>query len=294
MECVRVLLRAPLRVLKIVALLAWGVSGVLVLLTILQVRGVVAPELWAAVLGRATAVAPRAAASPLERSSRVPVVEAEFASGEEAPAAGRAFLGFRLPDDGFSPERRQRFEIIPALSRVGFDAATPIDTFSAISSDVCGFGEASPADPEAQPRGRLVVHTRSLSTGDAGRDRILHEGLRADRHPEIEFSVDSFETQELDLGSLALVGQAHCTMQVCGSEQRLTVPVKVCIDSRRQLTVEGEVALSLSAMGVEVGSTLGVPMISDEITMWFGIRARPSPGAAASLETTAWELAHAR
>ena len=280
------------KTIKTVALLAWLGSGLLLLLTILQLRGALAPDLLERWVGRAPSTGVDESPS---NEPRWPVVEADPVSSTEASLPeGRAFLGFRLPAEGFSAQRRLRYEIIPELSRVGFDAVTPIDTFSAVSSTVRGYGEARPADPQARPHAQLVVETSSLSTGDPGRDQKLRDGLKADRHPEICFALDSFETGRLDLRTMSLTGRALCTMRVCGGEHRLEVPVEMKIDSAGRLVMQGEVPLSLSEMGVEVDTALGIPVLSDEIKMWFGIRGRLAKPMKASAPTLARELADAR
>jgi polyisoprenoid-binding protein YceI len=191
---------------------------------------------------------------------------------EPKPVTSR-FLGFQVPQAiSIQPDRPQRFEIVPALSRVGVDMNTPIGSVTAKSSPTRGELVAIPRRPEAQTTAWMVVKTAGLSTGDRNRDAMIHDALRAKSHPEIRVTLRSLKVAKM--GTRKLTGTADCTMWICGQTQRLRVAVEAQRDHRQLLVVKGQVKLKLSKMGVEVPRTLGIPLIHDEITLWLAVRGR--------------------
>jgi polyisoprenoid-binding protein YceI len=205
-------------------------------------------------------------------------------NNKKTSVAPRRFLGFELPDSNkMKPSERQRFEIVPSLSQVGVDMTTPIGSFTAKSARISGDLAAAPKTPAAEPTAWLVVRTSSLCTGDRKRNAMLHDALRAKAHPEIRFTLRSLKVRKVDLEARKLTGTASCTMWICGRAQRLQFSVEAHLDQACRLVLKGETKLKLSKMGVVVPRTFGIPLISDEITLWLGVRGRhlgaePRPG----------------
>ena len=200
-------------------------------------------------------------------------------NNQKISAAQRHFLGFELPiGNSVKLDERQRFEIVPALSRVGVDLNTPIGSVTAKSSRVSGGLVAAPKSPDAGPTAWLVVKTATLCTGDQKHDAMIHDALEARAHPEIRFTLRSFTVTKMGVGGRKLTGTASCTMWICGQALRLRVPVEVhqgqAQGHGQLLVVKGEVKLKLSEMGVKVPRTFGIPLIYDEITLWLGVRGR--------------------
>jgi len=197
---------------------------------------------------------------------------------QNTSVAQRRFLGFELPiGNSVKQDVRQRFEIVPALSRVGVDLSTPIGGVTAKSSRVTGGLVAVPKSPDAKTTAWLVVKTAGLSTGDRKHDAMIHDALEAKAHPEICFTLRSFKVTKMDRQARKLVGTARCTMWICGKAHRLEIPVEAHQERARGgglLVVKGEVTIKLSKMGVKVPRTFGIPLIYDEITLWLGVRGR--------------------
>ena len=198
---------------------------------------------------------------------------------QSTPVAERHFLGFKLPNgNSVKLDERQRFEIVPALSRVGVDLSTPIGSVTAKSSRVSGGLVAAPKSPDAGPTAWLVVKTATLCTGDRQHDAMIHDALEAKAHPEIRFTLRSFTVSKMDLGGRKLTGTADCTLWICGQALKLRVLVEAhqgqAQGHGQLLVVKGEVKLKLSEMGVKVPRTFGIPLIHDEITLWLGVRGR--------------------
>lgn len=197
--------------------------------------------------------------------------------GEPVARPRRSFLAFQLPSDDFRFDERRAWTVVPALSRVGFDARTTLHDFSAVTSAVEGELEAdlSGADPAA--RASIRVQAASLASGNGERDEGMREHLAVTEHPELAFELARFEPQEVDPVAQRAAGRAHGRMSVRGVTREVAMEVRLSIDDARRLCVEGEMPLDLTSFAVAVPSKLGVISMEKEVKVWVSLRLRAKP-----------------
>jgi polyisoprenoid-binding protein YceI len=211
--------------------------------------------------GAAPASAPASAATPPEPA-------------QPAGTRRKSFLAFDVPPDSFAFDRRQRFAIVPALSRVGFDAKSTLHDFSGVTSKVDGTFSVNLARPGEKPSGKIAVEAASLSTGLADRDSDMRKTLDVERFQTLTFEWTGFEAGAVDAKAQTVEGTATGKLSIRGQTRDVSLPVKVAVDSSRRVSIEGELALKLGDYGVVPPSQLGVIKVADELKLWIALRAR--------------------
>lgn len=196
-----------------------------------------------------------------------------------APRKKRGFLAFRLPSQGFDFNRRQRFEIITSLSRVGFDAKSTLHDFTGVSSDVSGQLILNLGDAATGIGGAVSANAKALKTGVAGRDENMYEHLATTQHPDLVFQVEGFETTQADEKSMTVSGTILGTMTIRGVSQKISMPVEISVDPSRRLVLEGQMPLDITDYDIAVPTQFGVIGMEEEVSVWVSLRAR-SLGAA--------------
>jgi polyisoprenoid-binding protein YceI len=186
----------------------------------------------------------------------------------------RSFLSFALPGDGFAFDQLQRFEIIPSLSRVGFDAKSTLHDFTGVTSAVRGSVVARLSAPGQDAAARIEADAAALDTGLADRNAAMREHLASDAHPKIVFELRDFEPAAVDSAARQVSGTVAGSMTVRGVTRPLSMPVRLSVDDRMRLVVEGESPLLLSDFRVPVPSQLGIIGMQDEVRIWISLRAR--------------------
>lgn len=221
----------------------------------------------------------QASAAPGSAARPFPVAAAP-APAAGKPQARKSFLAFELPSDDFRFDERRTWAVLPALSRIGFDARTTLHDFTATTSVLEGELEADLSKSGETPRARLAVQAATLASGDAARDEEMRARLSVEQHPTLEFELTRFEPDEMDAAALRASGVAHGRMRVHGVTQEVAMRVKLSIDAARRLCVEGEMALDLTRFGVPVPNKLGLITMEKEVKVWISLRLRAHPRSA--------------
>lgn len=206
----------------------------------------------------------------------VPEAASEPAPAPEAPRR-KSFLAFKLPSDDFRFDERRTWTILPALSRVGFDAKTTLHDFTATTSTLEGELEADLSRPADAPRARLSVQAATLVSGNGDRDEAMKEHLAVVANPKLDFELTRFEVEALDLAGMKATGTAHGRMTVRGVTRDMAMPVRLSIDDARRLCVEGEMPLDLTTFEVPVPSKLGLISMEKVVKVWISLRLRVNP-----------------
>jgi polyisoprenoid-binding protein YceI len=102
----------------------------------------------------------------------------------------------------------------------------------------------------------------------------MREHLASDAHPEIVFELRDFEPAAVDSAAQRVSGTVTGSMTVRGVTRPLSMPVRLSVDDRMRLVVEGESPLLLSDFRVPVPSQLGIIGMQDEVRIWISLRAR--------------------
>jgi polyisoprenoid-binding protein YceI len=208
---------------------------------------------------------------PGSQAASVATTQAEATRPAESR---RSFLSFVLPADGFAFDQVQRFEIVPSLSRVGFDAKSTLHDFTGVTSAVRGSLVARLSDLSADASARIEADAASLDTGLADRNEAMREHLAPHTHPKILFELKTLESKGIDAVGKKMEGVVKGELTVRGVTRPISMPLKVVVDESMRLVVEGESPLKLSDFGVPVPSKLGLISMQDEVRIWISLRAR--------------------
>ncbi|MEO6710553.1 MAG: YceI family protein [Planctomycetota bacterium] len=242
--------------------------------------------LAAAIQAQAQALASAKLAVPIPEIAitEPPLIEATPAAPDPTPPAPepqaplappkKGFLGFQPPSAIFAFDQRQRFAIVPSLSRVGFDAKSTLHDFSGVTSKVDGNFSVNLAKPAEKPLGTISAESSSLDTGLADRDKDMHKSLGSEQFKTIEFQWTGFSADQIDAKAMTISGKATGKLSIRGVSQELTLPVKVSVDASRRVVIEGETKIRLSDYAVVPPSQLGVIKVEDEVKIWIALRAR--------------------
>ena len=196
------------------------------------------------------------------------------AASQPASSPKKGFLAFELPSAAFAFDQRQSFAIIPALSRVGFDAQSTLHDFSGVSSKVEGTLRVNLARAEAKPSGKLTVEAGSLDTGLADRDVDLRKTLDVEHFQALTFEWSGFATTAVDARAMTLEGIATGKLTIRGKTHEVSIPVKVAVDGSRRVAIDGELVIRLADYGVVPPSPMGMIKVADELKLWIALRAR--------------------
>lgn len=194
-----------------------------------------------------------------------------------APKVRKSFLAFQLPSDDLRFDERRTWSILPALSRVGFDAKTTLHDFTATTSSLEGELEADLSRPSDAPRASVRVQAATLVSGDTERDEEMRERLAVAEHATLQFELERFEPAEIDAAAQRATGTAHGRMTVRGVTQTVAMPVKLSLDDAHRLCVEGQMTLDLTRFDVPVPNKLGLISMEKDVEVWISLRLRANP-----------------
>jgi polyisoprenoid-binding protein YceI len=226
--------------------------------------------------GPAPAVAAPAAAPEIPAPVPQPIEPAVA----QAPPKSGAFLSFSVPAQVLRFDEAQQYQIVPELSRVGFDAKSTLHDFSGVTSKLSGQFTADFDDPEGRWSGEVVCDAATLVTGVDGRDENMREHLDTKNNPQIRFVLQRFVPAPggVDVGKRTARGEVVGQMTIRGVARELRMKVTIEVDASRRVVLNGEAPLLLSDYGVPVPSQLGVINMQDEVKVWIALRARVKTG----------------
>jgi polyisoprenoid-binding protein YceI len=216
---------------------------------------------------------PEASVSTSTAAAPEPEVPSALAKNA-ASAPKKGFLAFQLPTQAFAFDRRQRFAIVPSLSRVGFDAKSTLHDFSGVTTAIEGEFTSNLARPGAGGGGFVKVLSSSLDTGVEGRDESMRAILEPSKFPELRFDWSAFDHASVDAEAHKVAGTARGTLTIHGVAREIAMPVNISVDASKRLAIDGQMKLKLSDFGVKPPSKLGLISVEDEVTVWIALRAR--------------------
>ena len=193
-----------------------------------------------------------------------------------APAipAKKGFLGFQMPSSAFAFDQRQRFAILPSLSRVGFDAKSTLHDFSGVTTKVDGKFSVNLAKAGEKPLGTITVEAKALDTGLADRDVDMKKYLGAEQFAALTFEWSGFTATSVDAKAMTVAGNASGKLTLRGKSRDVSMPVKVSVDASKRVAIDGELSIKMSDYAVAPPSQLGLIKVEDEVKIWIALRAR--------------------
>jgi polyisoprenoid-binding protein YceI len=235
----------------------------------------------AALRAKLEGASPMAAAPGSEPPRPEPAPPLAVAATGEANAQApptRRFLSFSLPSSSFAFDAPRLYRVIPALSRVGFDAKSTLHDFSGVTSAVQGDVHANLADPGFSWHGSVRCDPKSLRTGVDGRDENMREHLLTAQFPEIVFDVTGFDADPgsggIDAAHQTAHGFVRGRMTIRGKTRDVSMPVAISIDESKRVVVSGEMSLLLPDYEVPVPSKMGLISMQEQVRVWVELRAR--------------------
>lgn len=200
-----------------------------------------------------------------------------------APAPSKPKGAFLFGGSKFRCDEPNDYEIVPELSRVGFDAKSTLHDFTGVTQDVSGRMTLDFDDPAGVWTGSVRCMAATLKTGVDGRDSNMWEYLDSKNHPAIEFTLEKFVPAAggVDVAKQTARGEVTGTMRIRGKAKSVRMPVELSIDPQRRLVLNGEMPLRLPDYEVPVPSQLGMINMQEEVRVWIALRARVKPAGKA-------------
>lgn len=222
-------------------------------------------------------VAPPPVAVPAERQD--PVEPVASAPNPTKPRKAGSFLAFDLPGSTVRFDAPARWVVVPALSRVGFDAKSTLHDFTGVTTKVSGEVRTNLAAPERGSEGSIRAAAGSLDTGLPDRNTAMYEHLDTTKFPDLGFVLEGFTASTSDPATEKVSGTAQGTLTIRGKARPFTMPITARIDDARRLCLDGEQKLKLSEFEVPLPSKLGLIKMEDEVKVWIALRLRAEGGA---------------
>lgn len=176
-----------------------------------------------------------------------------------------------------------RFRVDPARSTLRFSLGATLHTVHGEAKLVGGELRFEPAGGAV--RGEVVVDARSFVTGNATRDRSMHEDvLASERFPEIRFVAERLDVERR--GTHEAEVTLHGRVGIHGGEHALAVPARVARDGD-ELRVRARFDVPYVAWGLRDVSTF-VLRVAKHVEVQLDLRGAlelpAAPGASAGPE----------
>ncbi|MCE9581382.1 MAG: YceI family protein [Planctomycetes bacterium] len=155
----------------------------------------------------------------------------------------------------------------------GFDGKSTLHDFSGWTKSVTGTIEFERGHLATTAKASVTVDARTLDTGDADRDKEMHEAhLETGKFPDMKFEVVSVTLGEGE--AMTMKG----TIEIHGVKKELEIPCTLQQRRDRKIHVKGEVRSKMSDFGIKPPSKAGFINVDDEIRIWFEAWAEPVKG----------------
>src|SRR5262245_50046339 len=172
-----------------------------------------------------------------------------------------------------------RLVLDPAASEVHFELAATLHTVRGSFALRAGEVRFDPASGAIA--GRVAIDAASGVTGNARRDRNMHEQvLESRRYPEIVLTPERMEVTRI--GGESLTGVIHGRIEIHGGSHPVAMPVEAARIAPGRARVEGRFEVPYVAWGLEDPSTF-LLRVDPSLVVRFvavGDLAGPGPGAA--------------
>lgn len=157
-----------------------------------------------------------------------------------------------------------RYELVPAQSRVWFDASATMGRFQGEAQQVSGWADVSDTVTFAGTRGEVNVGAASFRTGVALRNQHLRNELEAERYPFVRFVLEGAAPGDA-AGSLVLRGR----LTVKDRATAVTIPARVTrVDGA--VVLEGELPTKFTELGMRPPTRMGgLTRVRDDIVIHF-------------------------
>lgn len=144
----------------------------------------------------------------------------------------------------------RRWVPITPKSNVGLDATHAFGNFSGWGEELTGEFTADTADLRKGVAGWLTASPKTLTTGDAGRDRQMRAALEVDRYPEIRFTLERVESSFASIGERAdVLLRIHGKLGIHGVERPTSFYGRARLKGDA-VWVRGETTVKMTEFGI--------------------------------------------
>ena len=164
-----------------------------------------------------------------------------------------------------SPARAQttRYELVPAQSRVWFEASATMGRFQGVAQRVSGWADVADSVSFGGTRGQVDVGAASFRTGVALRNQHLRNEMEADRYPFVRFILDGATPG--DGGALTLRGR----LVVKDHSTPVTLPARIS-RADGSIVLEGELPTRFTELGMRPPTRMGgLARVRDDFVIHF-------------------------
>lgn len=155
----------------------------------------------------------------------------------------------------------------------GFDGKSTLHDFSGWTKSVRGTIEYEKGRLADTVKASCTVDARTLDTGDADRDKEMHEKhLETEKFPEMKFEVTGITLAGTD--AMTMKG----TLEIHGVRKDVEIPCTLKVRRDGFIYVKGELKSKMTDFGVTPPSKGGLINVDDEIRVWFEAWAEPVKG----------------
>ena len=156
-----------------------------------------------------------------------------------------------------------RYELVPAQSRVWFDASATMGRFQGVALQVSGWADVSDTMSYGGTRGQIDVGAGSFRTGVALRNQHLRNEMEVERHPFVRFVLEGAAPG--DAGVLVLRGRLVV-------KDRST-PVTIRARTTRadgEVVLDGELPTKFTELGMRPPTRMGgLTRVRDDFVIHF-------------------------
>ena len=166
-----------------------------------------------------------------------------------------------------------RYQAQATGSKMKIDGDSTLHTWTVESLMVGGYLELDPsfvADPvKAKPgkinaKANVTVPVRQLKSGRKGMDNVMHDALKVQENPRIEYRLRELALQETPTSA---DGPIKCDskgdLTVAGVTNQIVMPVTLTRVEQNKLKVTGSVPLKMSSFGIKRPGLVGLTAKDD-------------------------------
>ncbi len=207
-------------------------------------------------------------------------------------AAGFAFAAFPLAaqDSRSATPGPSRFDLVPAVSRLWFEAHSTLGGFSGEAHGANGWAWLGPDGRFIGGKGRVEVLVRDIRTGIGLRDHHLRETLDADRFPFVTLVVDSVAPHPPQASPHGAAASDTATVPPLPGGEPVLLHARLTIRDRTRtvevpaaarlagdtLRVVGAIPVRFTEFGMKPPTRLLVTHVGDAFALFFDARFAPA------------------
>jgi polyisoprenoid-binding protein YceI len=184
-----------------------------------------------------------------------------------------------------------RYQAQPTGSKMKIDGDSTLHTWTVESQIVGGYLELDPsfvADPQKAKPGKInatasvTVPVRQLKSGRKGMDNVMHDALKVQQNPRIEYRLTELALQETPPSADAPIKcDSKGDLTVAGVTNQIVMPVTLTRVESTKLKVSGSVPLKMSSFGIKRPGLVGLTAKDDVKVSFEWLTAPPEKAAQA-------------